>query len=214
MNNFKKGKKFGGGGGKKFGGGERSFGGDRSGSGRFGGGRDRGFGIGGDRDGSRRDMHKAVCSDCGNNCEVPFRPTGDKPIFCSGCFKSKRDGSQRDSRDGRDRGFGDRKPRPNFGERPSYQGGGKDTTNYKSQFEMLNAKLDTILKAIAPTFPKEPKDIIILKSEKFEKTKTEKTPKKEVDRNSLKKTIVKTITKKPIKEKKVIVKKTIAKKKK
>ncbi len=26
-------------------------------------------------------MHSAVCDDCGKRCEVPFRPTGDKPIF-------------------------------------------------------------------------------------------------------------------------------------
>ena len=26
-----------------------------------------------------REMHKATCADCGNECEVPFKPSGDKP---------------------------------------------------------------------------------------------------------------------------------------
>lgn len=35
----------------------------------------------------RPQMHKAVCSKCGNECEVPFKPTGDRPVFCSQCFE-------------------------------------------------------------------------------------------------------------------------------
>lgn len=42
------------------------------------GGRDNRF----DRDRVRQ-MHKAICSECGRECEVPFWPTGDRPIFCS-----------------------------------------------------------------------------------------------------------------------------------
>ena len=36
-----------------------------------------------------RQMFKAVCDECGKDCEVPFKPSGDKPIYCSECFKSK-----------------------------------------------------------------------------------------------------------------------------
>ncbi len=45
-------------------------------SGRRGGGRSE-----------RPTMHKAVCDECGRDCEVPFRPSGDKPIYCSKCFE-------------------------------------------------------------------------------------------------------------------------------
>ncbi|MCF7860531.1 hypothetical protein K9M09_02825 [Patescibacteria group bacterium] len=31
-------------------------------------------------------MFKAVCQECHQECEVPFRPTAGKPIFCSECF--------------------------------------------------------------------------------------------------------------------------------
>lgn len=58
------------------------------------------------RDGGGRrekpNMHAAVCFTCGKKCEVPFRPTGDKPIYCSSCFEqveSTRGGDYR-KRDG------------------------------------------------------------------------------------------------------------------
>lgn len=35
-------------------------------------------------------MHQAVCDNCRKECEVPFRPTSGKPIFCSNCFESNR----------------------------------------------------------------------------------------------------------------------------
>ncbi len=36
--------------------------------------------------GSAREMHPAVCAQCGNDTMVPFRPRGDKPVYCSDCF--------------------------------------------------------------------------------------------------------------------------------
>jgi CxxC-x17-CxxC domain-containing protein len=39
--------------------------------------------------GERPMMHSAVCASCGKSCEVPFRPTGDKPIYCSFCFEKE-----------------------------------------------------------------------------------------------------------------------------
>jgi CxxC-x17-CxxC domain-containing protein len=37
-----------------------------------------------------REMHKAVCSECGQECEVPFKPTEGKPVYCRECYKKKR----------------------------------------------------------------------------------------------------------------------------
>jgi len=42
------------------------------------------------RDFGPRDMHKATCSECGQECEVPFKPTEGKPVFCKECFRKKR----------------------------------------------------------------------------------------------------------------------------
>lgn len=66
-------------------------------------GRDRDFG-------GRSQMHNAICADCGKECQVPFMPTGDKPVYCSDCF-SKRKGDMPRRSEGRD--FG----RPKFRER-------------------------------------------------------------------------------------------------
>jgi len=38
-----------------------------------------------------REMHKAICTECGKECEVPFKPTEGKPVFCRECFAKKRE---------------------------------------------------------------------------------------------------------------------------
>ena len=40
------------------------------------------------RDSGRHTMHNATCNHCGKDCEVPFKPTGGKPIYCSNCFEN------------------------------------------------------------------------------------------------------------------------------
>src|SRR5258705_6610285 len=36
----------------------------------------------------QRPMHKATCSNCGAETEVPFQPTGVRPVYCKDCFQS------------------------------------------------------------------------------------------------------------------------------
>ena len=36
------------------------------------------------------EMHKSVCADCGKECEVPFRPTGNRPVYCRECWDKRR----------------------------------------------------------------------------------------------------------------------------
>jgi CxxC-x17-CxxC domain-containing protein len=38
---------------------------------------------------SQREMHDAVCAQCGKNTQVPFRPSGDRPVYCSDCFSKQ-----------------------------------------------------------------------------------------------------------------------------
>ena len=52
--------------------------------------------------GNRTEMFDAICDQCGRECKVPFRPSGDKPIYCSECFEEK------GGNDNRRRDFGDR----------------------------------------------------------------------------------------------------------
>ncbi|MCK4437513.1 hypothetical protein KAV47_00440 [Candidatus Bathyarchaeota archaeon] len=35
-------------------------------------------------------MHKAICSDCGKECEVPFKPTEGRPVYCQECYAKHR----------------------------------------------------------------------------------------------------------------------------
>ena len=34
-----------------------------------------------------REMHTATCDKCGKTCELPFKPRGGKPVYCSSCFR-------------------------------------------------------------------------------------------------------------------------------
>ena len=34
-----------------------------------------------------RQMHQATCAECGIETEVPFKPSGDRPVYCHDCFK-------------------------------------------------------------------------------------------------------------------------------
>ena len=73
----------------------------------------------GDRDSSFSPRgFKAVCAECGQSCEVPFKPTGDRPIYCRNCFSKREGGSFEGRRDSRPRtgGFNrERHGRPQFG---------------------------------------------------------------------------------------------------
>jgi len=40
--------------------------------------------------GSRRQMFPVICAECGKATEVPFEPRGDKPVYCSDCYRKIR----------------------------------------------------------------------------------------------------------------------------
>ena len=37
-----------------------------------------------------REMHKVTCSECGEEAEVPFKPTEGRPVYCQECYKNHR----------------------------------------------------------------------------------------------------------------------------
>ncbi|MBI3943980.1 MAG: zinc-ribbon domain containing protein [Chloroflexi bacterium] len=37
-----------------------------------------------------KQMYPAVCDNCGATTEVPFKPTGRRPVYCYDCFTNKR----------------------------------------------------------------------------------------------------------------------------
>ena len=69
---------------------ERKFGNRDSRRGSRGGSRG-GYGGGSrGRFNENREMYKAVCADCGKECEVPFKPSGDRPVYCKECYAKRR----------------------------------------------------------------------------------------------------------------------------
>ena len=34
--------------------------------------------------------YKATCTECGQECEVPFQPTPGKDVFCAECWRKRR----------------------------------------------------------------------------------------------------------------------------
>jgi CxxC-x17-CxxC domain-containing protein len=184
-----------------------SFGGNFRGGKSFGGGGGR-FG------GGRTTMHQAVCSECGNDCEIPFRPTNGRPVFCSNCFKKQGGGNDRPNKFA-----GERRERSNFEDRQMHGAvcakcgndcqvpfkptigkpvfcnecfklGGNDNNGsgeMVAQIKLLNAKIDKLLTILDPNAliekiekPEIKKDILTKKTvkEKMEKTKTKVASKK------------------------------------
>lgn len=37
-----------------------------------------------------RTLYKAICADCKNPCEVPFKPSQDRPVYCRDCFAKRK----------------------------------------------------------------------------------------------------------------------------
>jgi CxxC-x17-CxxC domain-containing protein len=58
-------------------------------SGSHSGGYGSSAGSGGNR--GTREMFSVTCSSCGQQAQVPFQPTGAKPVYCSSCYEQRRD---------------------------------------------------------------------------------------------------------------------------
>jgi CxxC-x17-CxxC domain-containing protein len=133
---------------KKFGGRDekrRGFGGRDGGRPSFGG-RGGKSSFGGRDDRGSVTMHKVNCSECGKIAEVPFKPTGDKPVYCNDCFGDKRESPSKrfDTR------F-DKKPIANLGYVSTPRAESKPDpriTDLKMQIDALHSKIDRVIEMI------------------------------------------------------------------
>jgi CxxC-x17-CxxC domain-containing protein len=108
-----------------------------------------------------RPMFKTTCNNCGKECEVPFRPTTGKPVYCSDCFE-KMGGRRSDSRRPERSDF--RAPAPSFDQN-------------KAQFDALNAKIDRILGLLEPKVGETGVSVPVVEELMAEEVKTPKTKK-------------------------------------
>lgn len=198
---------------KKYGGSrpkDFSFGGGNSGGQKKFGGRDRDRG-----DRGSKQLFDATCGDCGKQCQVPFRPTGKHPVFCSDCFRNKDErGSRytpkesvRSNRESFNRNSGRSTA---IVSEPVVQAGIS-----QKQFDSLEKKLDDILSLLHT----QRRDKEFSKESKKEEKKTEKKPTKKVAEKKVEKKVAKKVAKKAVKKsvkkapaKKVVKKKAVAKK--
>lgn len=132
-----------------------------------------------------REMFKTICDECGADCEVPFKPSSDKPVYCSDCFAKKNKEKDRGSKgDNRNRGKGD---------------------DFGKQFKVINEKLDQILQSLSSTKAKKvfkkkvtPQKKVVAKKKAVKK---KASPKKSIKKKTAKKKAVKKKAKKTTKKK-------------
>jgi CxxC-x17-CxxC domain-containing protein len=197
--------------------GDFNRGGNRGGG--FRGGNDRGGrpnfqkrSFGGDRGGDRErpDMHKATCSECTKICEVPFRPSNDKPVYCNDCFSSKREGVDRKPRGD----FGDRAPRREFdrpAQRPEIARVQPANDEMKNQLRDLNSKMDRLVTLMEKMTNTSAPKVVTAPVTKVAPI-VAKTA--EVKKVVASKPVAKVVAKKVVTKAKVVAKKPVAKKKK
>lgn len=160
-----------------------------------GGSRGRDFGEintwkrGGDRD-DRPQMHSATCAECNERCEVPFKPTGSKPVYCSNCFRKDDDRSF-----DRPRSFDRRSD--SRSEKPAYQSTPRDNNaEVVKQLKTIGIKMDKMISLLMELsgavdgevyeeidgldFVEEVGEVEEVKEKKDKKEKKTKTEKKEV----------------------------------
>ncbi|EKD67483.1 MAG: hypothetical protein ACD_48C00384G0005 [uncultured bacterium] len=170
------------GGDRGFGGGGRSYGDrDRGSRPSFGGRRDSGSrpSFGGGRSDGPKKMFPATCDSCGEQCEVPFRPSGTQPVYCSNCFKNQKGGDSFSSPSAR---FAPKRDfEKSFGapsSAPQSSAGGIS----QKQLDSLHLKMDKILSLLetgkkAPLFETSSKKEVVAEEKPVAKKAVEKKEK-------------------------------------
>ncbi len=84
------------------------------------------------------ELFEVTCDKCGIKCDVPFKPTGNKPVYCRSCF---RENETNDSFETKGK-FKDRS-------RDKFNDDFESKSNISSKdIELINRKLDKIMKAL------------------------------------------------------------------
>jgi len=101
----------------------------------------------GSRDRGPITMHQAICDQCGKPCEVPFKPTSGKPVYCNTCFGGKKEiGNNRSENRFSKRNYDNYKVSKNSDFGSDINKG--NNNEVKKQLEILNGKMDLLIKVI------------------------------------------------------------------
>ncbi|PJA47461.1 hypothetical protein CO172_01390 [Candidatus Uhrbacteria bacterium CG_4_9_14_3_um_filter_36_7] len=112
----------------------------------WGQGRREGFNHGGG-DRPRPRLFQAVCDQCESPCQVPFRPSGQKPVLCSNCFEKQ------DNRHSGGSNFEQSRHFKNTSH--EYSSPSKNQDEMIKQLKTLNTKMDQLLEIMGNQSEKE-----------------------------------------------------------
>lgn len=141
----------------------------------------------GGRDGEQKEMFDATCTSCGRACQVPFRPSGDRPIFCKDCFSKENDRRGEGPNDSR--GRQDSAPRTSvirrddsFSQRPAPQSHDPRIDDLKRDIAYAHSKLDKLVElvgamALTAAVKKAATPLMEVKAPKSEKAEKAEKPK-------------------------------------
>ncbi len=105
--------------------------------------------FGGSRDAGKQ-MYKTVCGDCGKTAEVPFKPSGTKPVLCRSCFEPEERSSYGDSKRG-----GGSFSKSKFASKRPFERGGKGgsrshgSDSVERSLREISTKLDRVLEELS-----------------------------------------------------------------
>lgn len=123
-----------------------------------------------------KQMFKAECSKCHRSCDVPFKPNGKKPVFCSACFVRDDEGDSRGDSRGSYQKNEYRSERPSFSPKPVQQEDPR-IGDIKRQLSAVDEKLEMLIQmfeASRAVAPKENKEEVPVKAKKVAPKKVAK----------------------------------------
>ena len=90
------------------------------------------------------ELFEVTCDKCGVKCDIPFKPTTNKPVYCRACFRKNEGLEPRSSPDRFDSRGKDRfESKPRFNE--DFRA---EKESKPSGLDNINRKLDKIMKAL------------------------------------------------------------------
>lgn len=101
------------------------------------------------RDRKPLQLHNAICGGCGKECQLPFKPNGDRPVYCRDCFAKNGNGDTNKSY-GRDNHGQSVFQKPVENRQPVAN---------TEQLDSINYKLDRIIKLLTSSVDKLPEII-------------------------------------------------------
>jgi len=87
------------------------------------------------------ELYEVTCDKCGVKCDIPFKPTNNKPVYCRSCFRKEGGAESRGGFESKNR----------FESKPKFNEDFKTPNESQvssEDLDKINRKLDKIMKAL------------------------------------------------------------------